>query len=429
MRPVLLCKTVLLLSLYAALDFNAEAACSKLGEICQEDCDCCDTETKPGIKCESRGTGDRKCYLSNKIGDQCTENSDCKSQWCSGGICVPKFTHRPRSDPKMMSYCNMDLSVLEVINGYLPNGKGTCACTNPSMETKSSAQNLMSTPYTYPGTTYSNNYALGSGFVIRPLLSGPVRFMKICTANGDSNRDPTSYKIQRKCAETGSLKTIQEGALSFPMREKNPAMTDRECTLVTITEKKSFYLEYHITFPTQRFGDPACSPNASCIDYPTSISELSLLGHCTQVAEAQTLAPTPAPTRAPTRAPTNKISFNGKIKVKCIYNPCDKDGSWDESDVYVKVYSNGSYIGKTSRKNDIKEDRSYCYNTYFYPGAVNVGSGYSWRVEFKVYDYDSSTGDDYMGSISYTMTSARTYNGGLGTGCKNTRLTYEVKAY
>lgn len=140
------------------------------------------------------------------------------------------------------------------------------------------------------------------------------------------------------------------------------------------------------------------------------------------------------PTGKPTRAPTVKTIFNGIITVKCIYNPCDKDGYRDESDVYIKVYSNGKYLGTTTRRNDIKESGSFCWNQYKYDSNIEIRSGKSWRVEFQVYDYDSNSGDDYMGSYVYYMTSARTYSNthylsSSDSNCRRTRLSFEVKPY
>jgi len=267
---------------------------------------------------------------------------------------------------------------------------------------------------------------------------------KIC------GKDPMCFCLKGKCEHDDNFTLLQQGMTPFvgDLRQT--------CTTIAVERGSQSYSQYKILFGCRRGGyNNSCESNsrfhkfrrqlerrnndAFCTgDYPVILSEIRLLGKCNEGS------PTPPPTsplsRPPTNLPTNvptvRTKFNMKIKVRCIHNPCDKNGPRDEFDVYVKVYSNGLYIGKTRTVSDVKDNRTYCYNQSFYPPNITIRVGAtSWQVRFEVYDYDRRSGDDFIGQYSYTMSSApKTYSSSSGkslsSGCgSRTKISFEIKAY
>ena len=95
-------------------------------------------------------------------------------------------------------------------------------------------------------------------------------------------RDDASLKLEGECTDEG-CSTIQEGALSFPLRAGTSGARPIECINVAINAN-SLFLRYRITFPTQVGGDEECVLDGTCQDYPTEISALSFHGPCRQVS-------------------------------------------------------------------------------------------------------------------------------------------------
>jgi len=154
------------------------------------------------------------------------------------------------------------------------------------------------------------------------------------------------------------------------------------------------------------------------------------------------LSPSLKPTTSvePTSKPTAKTTFKGYVRIGCIYNPCDRDGSFDQSDVYVTIFGGGSKSSiKTRTINNANEDKTSCWNQEYYIGEVEITPGTqttnSWNVHLKVHDYDSGSGDDHMGDVDVRMfyTSSRTLSftenlHSHKSDCRRSRLSFRLRA-
>ena len=419
-------------------------SCVSLFDSCEYDCDCCGNDINKGIRCEVRNQDlGKRCYESQSVGQSCNISSQCNSQNCVNNICQP-LLRSPAANP--IAFCPLvgDSSYITApVNGLLP----ICACPKGPTQVQDASYAMddnLSTDYVnYNSHTYS-------GFIVETTSNAPLRKIVLCTSNANPENDPMCFRLEGKCEHDDNFTLLQEGMIPFvgDLRQS--------CTTIAVERGRQSYSQYKILFGCRRGGyDDSCQRDsrfhkfrrqirnrkldAMCTgDYPVILSEVRLLGKCNE--GSPTPPPTSPPSRTPTKLPTNfptvRTKFNTKIKVRCIHNPCDKDGPRDESDVYVKVYSNGFYIGKTRTASDVKDNRTYCYNHSFYPSNVTIRVGAtSWQVRFEVYDYDKRSGDDFMGQYSYTMSSApRTYSSSSGkslsSGCgSRTKISFEIKAY
>jgi len=279
MKTTFLFKTILLLVVRGLCEVNA-TVCQKLLDTCTEDCDCCDYRTNPSIRCEMRTKSlGHRCYIGKNNGEECQHNSDCKSQWCTDGICFRHF-----SNPPGAGFCLLNQTVTAIIDGSIPlTSNSNCPCQNPPRTSLSDAQDMMAVEP--KSDTLSNNHALGSGFEFRSIISGPLRSIHICSGDGFYMRDPTSFKLEGDC-HGADFRLITEGRISFPNRkaqiQKGTDPSVKECITISV-KSQSFCHGYRITFPTQRGGDAPCNNVDTCQNYPTEISELSLHGPCSQV--------------------------------------------------------------------------------------------------------------------------------------------------
>jgi len=273
-------KILLLLVARGVCEVNAENDCtSQLLERCTCDGDCCNRHTNPSITCEIRNKAlGHRCYIGHSIGEECTQNMECTSQICSDKKCVP---NQHGVERVRVSSCMLDLAVTHIVNGALPSILDTTCPACPSPPTVALGDVHQQLDEANPTrTTLSNNYALGSGLELIATVKGRVRTMKICSGDGSHMRDPASFKLEGECTEEG-CSTIQEGALSFPLRAGTSGAQPIECIDVAI-KASSLFLRYKITFPTQVGGDEECVLDGTCQNYPTEISGLAFHGPCKQ---------------------------------------------------------------------------------------------------------------------------------------------------
>merc|ERR1719464_2585897 len=99
--------------------------CKRLDEACAEDCECCDYDKEPMIRCEKRNKPlGYRCYKSAGVGEVCANDKECRSQKCLNGRCVPHFAHR-RNIPEICSLTD-DYSSVRSIKGTYEGNECNC---------------------------------------------------------------------------------------------------------------------------------------------------------------------------------------------------------------------------------------------------------------------------------------------------------------
>merc|ERR1719469_380999 len=127
--------------------------------------------------------------------------------------------------------------------------------------------------------------------------------------------------------------------------------------------------------------------------------------------------------------------YNIRVKVRSVGGICDSDRRrLANADVYVKVYIQGSFVGKTSMHYD---KGTIMFNEYFYRTNVDIRNGFS--IVFQIWDNDSydhggsDRGDDHLGTATknaiYDKTVTPTYMYFYGGKCSNAGIWYETLIY
>jgi len=235
---------------------DATSSCSILGTSCDEDCDCCGYDENVSIvRCERRNLiSGYKCFQNGQIGDNCSGNDQCVSQYCQNSICAFK----PNPPKKSLDLCTLEYNSVTSINGDLTN-EG-CPCSNPDVPTPEDVSNAVDDDL---NTIYVNKWAIGSGLEFTPQEVAPIKSLRVCSAEDCPECDPKSYKIVGKCAETGKYTVVQGGELNLGI-ERNA------CVDIPIVGHNLFS-SYKVSFPTMRGGFLPCSQdcvNSRCQSDP-----------------------------------------------------------------------------------------------------------------------------------------------------------------
>ena len=247
-------KTFLLLTLTYKVQATGE--CASLGASCNEDCECCGyDQAGPAIRCEKRNKIlGYKCYQNGQIGDACSSNDQCVSQYCSNNVCAFK----PNPPKKTIDLCPLEINSVKSIQGDLTD-EG-CPCANPDGPT---AEDIAKATDDDLNTVYINKWSIGSGLEITPVEVAPIKSLRVCSADDCPECDPKCYKIEGKCAETGVYKVVQEGDLDMGI-ERNT------CVDIPVLGHNLF-TSYKVTFPCMRGGFLPCSQdcvNSRCQSDP-----------------------------------------------------------------------------------------------------------------------------------------------------------------
>jgi len=230
--------------------------CASLGASCNEDCECCGyDQAGPPIRCERRNKIlGYKCYQNGQIGDSCSSNDQCVSQYCHNNVCAFK----PNPPKKSIDLCPLEINSVKSIQGDLTD-EG-CPCSNPDGPTP---EDIAKATDDDLNTVYINKWSIGSGLEITPVEVAPIKSLRVCSADDCPECDPKCYKIEGKCAETGVYKVVQEGDLDMGIERKT-------CVDIPILGHNLF-TSYKVTFPCMRGGFLPCSQdcvNSRCQSDP-----------------------------------------------------------------------------------------------------------------------------------------------------------------
>merc|ERR1711862_649438 len=241
---------------FKARETSNTRTCTKLGDSCSEDCDCCGYDQKgPRVKCERRNKIlGYKCYQSGQIGDHCSSNDQCVSQKCANEVCAFQ-SHPPK---KSFELSPLEYNTVTSINGDLSN-EG-CPCGEPDAPTTEDISKAVDDDL---NTVYVNNWAIGSGIELTPIEVAPLTSLRVCTAEDCPECDPKCYKIEGKCAETNAYTVVQEGELDLSI--------ERQACVDIPVSGHNLYSSYRITFPCMRGGFLPCSQdcvNSRCQSDP-----------------------------------------------------------------------------------------------------------------------------------------------------------------
>ena len=88
-----------------------QESCTAFNSPCNESCECCGYEAGTA-RCEQRNKPlGYRCYKSIGLGGQCDHDKDCRSQKCTGGICIPHFMRGPK-----VPTCSLAKDAISVIS-------------------------------------------------------------------------------------------------------------------------------------------------------------------------------------------------------------------------------------------------------------------------------------------------------------------------
>ena len=229
------------------------ASCKGLDTVCDNDSDCCGHPDNKAIRCENRNALDgKRCYVGRTNFGPCTDNSQCLSQHCVNGVCLPPL-NRPAVK---VDFCSLGTSndIKEAVNGVLPK----CACEKAATDSLALAMDGdLSTDYT---NFHSKGY---SGLIFEPSLKAPLREFEVCSSNQDLMNDPMCYSLYGEGKdEPGVYSLIQHGILALPRERqqcKQFAIKGRHC-----------YSRYKLDFGCRRGAydelcldestEPPCNP-------------------------------------------------------------------------------------------------------------------------------------------------------------------------
>lgn len=235
---ILLYLSVLILSNYGL----AAETCLGLNEICENDCHCCGHPDNNDIRCDKRYQSEpKRCNEGRTLVSRCLHNSQCLSQNCVDGVCLPP----PNPHVGKVELCSLGRSsdITQAANGNLPQ----CACNKPATDSLNLAMDGdLSTDYT---NFHSKDI---SGFVFEPSFKSPLREMEVCTSNQDKANDPLCYEIYGECEhKKGTYDLLHHGMLELSAQR-------RSCHKVAIDERIS-YSRYKLMFGCRRGGyDGTC---------------------------------------------------------------------------------------------------------------------------------------------------------------------------
>lgn len=248
---------------------NATPVCVSIGDVCEDDCDCCgydDKQDEYGVRCEQRyekqgkrGYGFvqdddmRRCYQCTFTGHSCTRNKECCSQKCVEGsdgtsTCVK---NHPPPKPCYKSLLTSVNSISPVM-GHPPSDRDLCPCTG--LTSSEGATNILAAIDKQTTTDYINNYPIESGLTLVTGHHAPVRMLKVCSNQDCPECDPCAYKLEGMCDDVMSsndFEFIQEGPLTMPSARG-------ACVEIPIIGRHQ-YSEYKITFPCLVGGFDSCS--------------------------------------------------------------------------------------------------------------------------------------------------------------------------
>lgn len=238
-------------------------------ESCIQDCDCCGFGTEPGIVCQTRDhdLGPR-CYTFRSHGEDCSDNSQCKSQQCTNGKCQA-VSHLTLTKPALcpITYPTDDLTA---VIGELTLEEDACPCQDADAYPEGAEPEKV-----LKAGKYMNNYPINAGFLVRPSYHYPLRKLVICTSDEDPAYDPSCFKVEGRCKGYDEFNVLMEGSLELPLERK-------KCIRVHIEDQnekaRPEYDQLKITFPCQRGGFDKCSQG--CQNYPVIIDQVALLGNC-----------------------------------------------------------------------------------------------------------------------------------------------------
>ena len=211
--------------------------CIGLNQPCNEDCECCGYPNNKDIRCDKRGLGeDKRCHMASVLSGPCLDNSQCLSQNCVGGICLPPPNPHVGRKGSLCPLGNA-ANVIEPVNGRLPE----CACNKPATNSLNAAMDgNLSTDYT---NFHSKDV---SGLIFNPGLKSPLREMEICTSNQHMANDPLCFSIQGECKNTGEYDLLYHGVLRLPAQRQR-------CVKVDIPGRLS-YSSYKLILGCRRGG-------------------------------------------------------------------------------------------------------------------------------------------------------------------------------
>jgi len=167
----------------------------------------------------------------------------------------------------------MELHTDEIIpiNGHVLEGDGLCPCdVTESSPAGNEVQNLIDGDLE---TFYSNNFAIGSGFLWKPSNHFPFRVMilKRQSAMPYPQNVPGCIKIETRCGND-NFNVLHESELFW--WERKPFQSE-----VYFSQRIEFD-EMRVTFPCFIGDFPECTSATTCENYPMQISEVSFLGVC-----------------------------------------------------------------------------------------------------------------------------------------------------